>query len=271
MNTAKKHPTSDEAERFRPPLKWAGGKRWLIPHLASLYEKFSDRRLVEPFVGGMAVALGLRPKQALLNDVNPHVINFYRHLKDGLKSTIEMINDREFFFVQRSRFNTLVRDGRHDTHEAAELFFYLNRTAFNGLCRFNSKGEFNVPFGKYSSINYSRDFLGYQEVLSNWDFTCSDFEVLNIKKDDFLYIDPPYDVEFTKYSKDDFSWKDQVRLVEWLGKFDNPIVVSNQATQRILDLYQSAGFTISRISAPRRISCTGNRDRAWEMLAIKNI
>lgn len=254
-----------------PPLKWAGGKRWLIPHLIPIYNNFRKSRLVEPFVGGMAVALGLQPLRALLNDANPHVINFYNHLKQGLIAASKMENERDFFFAQRDRFNQLVKDGLHCSKEAAEIFYFMNRTAFNGLCRFNSKGEYNVPFGKYAKINYTKDFTHYKTALSAWSFECSDFEKLKIESNDFIYVDPPYDVEFTKYSKDDFTWNDQERLVEWLTQYKNPIVASNQATDRILELYIKAGFTIQKLSAPRKISCTGNRDRVWEMLATKNL
>ncbi|MCK5366505.1 MAG: DNA adenine methylase, partial [Gammaproteobacteria bacterium] len=76
--------TDDRARPLRPPLKWAGGKRWLAPHLEPLWRGQSSRRLVEPFCGGLAVALGLDPQRALLNDVNPHPVNFYRHLQEGL-------------------------------------------------------------------------------------------------------------------------------------------------------------------------------------------
>ena len=78
---------------FKPPLKWAGGKRWLVPHLKPIWESNSNRRYVEPFCGGLAVVLGLQPEQALLNDINPHLINFYRHLQDGFEMRIEMRND----------------------------------------------------------------------------------------------------------------------------------------------------------------------------------
>src|ERR1044071_9203744 len=93
-------------ESLRPPLKWAGGKRWLVPHLRPLWQLNSERRLVEPLCGGLAVALGLRPERALLNDLNPHNVNFYRRLKDGLDvSGVEMRNDGELYYRQRQRFN----------------------------------------------------------------------------------------------------------------------------------------------------------------------
>jgi DNA adenine methylase len=259
-------------EPLSPPLKWAGGKRWLVPRLLAIYNHYRTHRLVEPFVGGMAVSLGLMPEEALLNDVNPHLINFYTHVKLGHIIDRDLLkNEREFYFSQRERFNALVRSGSHLSHEAASLFYYLNRTSFNGLCRFNKRGGFNVPFGKYAKIPYITDFSHYREQLSSWHFSCGDFEALDIGEHDFLYVDPPYDVEFTQYAKEDFTWEDQERLVRWLSAKHCPIVVSNQATDRILELYQKSGFTIEKVLAPRRISCNGDRQPAWEMLATKGL
>ena len=254
---------------IKPPLKWAGGKRWLVSHLAPIWQQHNARRYVEPFCGGLAVALGLQPQRALLNDVNPHLINFYRHLQAGLTLGIEMRNDEQLFYRHRDRFNQLIQNGGATTPEAAQLFYYLNRTCFNGLCRFNKSGEFNVPFGTYTTINYDRDLSGYRALFQEWTFTNVDVEKVALEKDDFVYADPPYDVEFTTYSAGGFSWKDQERTAEWLAKHDGPAVISNQATPRIIDLYERLGFELTYLPGPRRISCTGDRTAAREVLAIK--
>src|SRR5262249_5187941 len=148
--------------------------------------------------------------------------------------------------------------------QAAALFYYLNRTCYNGLCRFNSSGLFNVPFGRYKQINYLRDFSSYCDIVRDWQFWTCDFEHIPISSDDFLYAHPPYDVEFRSYSKEGFSWDDQVRLAEWLSKHRGPTVLSNQATNRILELYQKLGFKLRIVDAPRMINCTGDRSRAKE-------
>jgi DNA adenine methylase len=155
---------------LRPPLKWAGGKRWQVPYLRPLWERNINRRLVEPFCGGLAVTLGLSPQRALLNDINPHVINFYGWLQRGLRTSIVMTNNERRYYAHRERFNQLLTDGKATSQEAAALFYYLNRTGYNGLCRFNRKGGFNVPFGRYARITYTRDFTPYRECLSDWDF-----------------------------------------------------------------------------------------------------
>jgi len=254
---------------IKPPLKWAGGKRWLVSHLAAIWERHADRRYVEPFCGGLAGALGLQPKRALLNDVNPHLINFYRHLQNGLTLTIRMDYNEELFYKQRARFNELNKNGGAMSAEAAELFYYLNRTCFNGLCRFNKSGDFNVPFGTYTTVNYDADFSHFPETLRNWTFTNVDVENVPLKKGDFVYADPPYDVEFTTYSSGGFSWEDQQRAAQFLAQHDGPVVISNQATPRIVGLYERLGFKLSYLPGPRRISCTGDRTAAREVLAVR--
>ncbi len=254
-----------------PPLKWAGGKRWQLPHLKKYWQPESSRRLVEPFCGGLAVALGLMPERALLNDVNPHLINFYRWLRRGLVIDIDMRYQQTLFYKQRRRFNELLQQRSANTQEAASLFYYLNRTGYNGLCRFNRAGEFNVPFGQYSKINYRRDFSDYKSLLTRWKFSSVRFDRVQVQPNDFVYADPPYDVEFTHYSKGGFSWDDQVRTAEWLAKHPGPVILSNQATPRIVKLYRELGYRICKLNAPRRISCTGDRRAAKEVLALRNL
>ncbi len=254
-----------------PPLKWAGGKRWQLPHLRKLWENESHRRLVEPFCGGLAVTLGIVPQQALLNDINPHLINFYRWLKRGLNISIEMSNNQTRFYKHRKRFNELLRAGKATTKEAASIFYYLNRTGYNGLCRFNRSGEFNVPFGRYTTINYKRDFSPYKTVLANWEFSNTAFDRIELEPNDFVYADPPYDVEFTHYSSGGFGWEEQIRTAEWLAKHSGPVVLSNQATHRIVELYEKLDYRIVKLNAPRRISCTGDRSPAAEVLALRNL
>ena len=217
------------------------------------------------------MALGLSPERALLNDVNPNLINFYRWLKRGLKISTEMRYQQRLFYKHRERFNQLLETGKSGTKEAASLFYYLNRTCYNGLCRFNRAGEFNVPFGKYVNVNYRRDFADYKTVLANWSFSNARFDRLKLQPDDFVYADPPYDVEFTHYSKGGFTWDDQIRTAEWLAQHPGPVILSNQATPRIVLLYRELGFRIIKLNAPRRISCTGDRSDAKELLALRNL
>lgn len=262
---------ASSATPLRPPLKWAGGKRWQVPRLMPLWRQHADRRLVEPFCGGLAVTLGLMPQRALLNDVNPHLINFYQWLKRGLRIGIRLENDSTVFHAHRARFNALVHAGAQSSREAAGLFYFLNRTGYNGLCRFNSRGEFNVPFGRYERIAYVKNFGKYRESFGPWEFSVGDFEKIALKPDDFVYADPPYDVEFTKYAREGFAWRDQVRAAEWLAIHPGPVVLVNQATRRIRRLYADLGFQLRYLRGPRRISCTGDRTPAREVLALRNL
>ncbi len=267
--TVETAPPSAEPASLKPPLKWAGGKRWLVPQLREMWQPYSDQRLVEPLCGGLAVALGLRPERALLNDLNPHNINFYRKLAEGLQIRLDMKNDADMYYRYRSRFNELVSQGRAETQEAAEHFYYLNRTCYNGLCRFNRKGEFNVPFGRHNTINYAHDLSSYADSMAGWRFEVGDFESLELQPDDFVYADPPYDVEFTQYSKEAFGWPEQERLAEWLASHHGPVVLSNQKTERIVKLYKRLGFKLKYTPAPRMISCNGDRTKAIEVIATR--
>ena len=262
---------NQSAPTVRPPLKWAGGKRWQVSELHRYWEPERHRRLVEPFCGGLAVTLGLMPSRALLNDINPHLINFYKQLKSGLVSSLRQENKASVFYSYRRDFNRLVGQGKSESKEAAMLFYYLNRTGYNGLCRFNQSGEFNVPFGRYAKIGYRSDFLEYRDVFARWRFTNVDFDKLPLRSDDFIYADPPYDVEFRQYSKDGFGWDQQEKTAEWLANHHGPVVLSNQATPRIISLYRKLGYGLKFLHAPRRISCNGDRTPAEEVLAIRNL
>jgi len=264
-------PAVIRAPNVRPPLKWAGGKRWQVSHLEPLWLPHRHCRLVEPFCGGLAVALGLGPRRALLNDANPHLINFYRWLQRGLTIDLPLRNQERLFYRYRDRFNALLASGGGNSAEAAGLFYYLNRTGYNGLCRFNSRGEFNVPFGRYARIRYTTDFAAYIGALSGWTFMSVDLEAVPLRQTDFVYADPPYDVEFTQYARGGFAWADQERTARHLARHRGPVVLVNQATPRIERLYRALGFAVTFLQAPRHISCTGDRRPAREILATRNL
>jgi DNA adenine methylase len=262
---------ADQIRTVRPPLKWAGGKRWQVPYLRPLWEPHAKRRLIEPFCGGLAVTLGLDPERAAVSDANPHLINFYRWLQRGLRVSLAMENDETLYYRYRDRFNAILERGRADTAEAAALFYYLNRTGYNGLCRFNRRGGFNVPFGRYASIGYTTDFSPYRDAFSNWSFSTGDVEDVELERGDFVYADPPYDVEFTHYAKGGFSWEDQERTAVWLSKHRGPVVLVNQATERVERLYRRLGYEVGFLEGPRRISCTGDRTPVREIIGTRHL
>ncbi len=256
-----------------PVLKWAGGKRWLVETLRPYYDR--KRRFVDPFSGGLSLPLGLRPDRALLSDANPHLMNLYRWMRHGLEYDdalgIDWVYDKTVYYENRSKFNSLSAARQYWTKEGALLFYYLNRTGYNGLCRFNRRGGFNVPFGRHASITYTRDFSPYRAAFAAWEFTHGDFAALPLAPDDAVYADPPYDVPFTHYAAGGFAWADQVRLAEWLAAHPGPVLLSNQATPRIVALYTDLGYALTYHDAPRMISRTGDRTPAREVLATRNL
>jgi DNA adenine methylase len=260
-----------------PPLKWAGGKRWLVPHIRDLWEPHKAKRLVEPFAGGLAVTLTLQPKEALCNDINAHLINFFRHLKVGLRIEIHGGTSAKTYYSHRGAFNELIRQGRatgmhDDGKRAAMLFYYLNRHCYNGLCRFNKSGEFNTPVGDYVHPKFEKDLTYYKPVLKDWTFTVGDFKDIDLKSNDFVYADPPYDDAYTGYTKDGFGYADQKRLAEHLKDHKGPVILSNHATTAMLELYKDCGFDVSRRrDAPRMIHCFGDRTPAKEVIATLNL
>ena len=256
---------------YLPVLKWAGGKRWLVPRLAGYFD--SKYRLVDPFVGGMSVPLGILPTKCLISDINPHLMNLYRWMQYGLQWTddcgIDFSYEKKVYYENREKFNSLCSSREYWTKEGALLFYYLNRTCFNGLCRFNSDGFFNVPFGRHKNVIIRKDFRDYIGVMKDWEIYYGDFASIPIREDDFVYADPPYDVEFTQFAPRDFTWEDQVRLANWLANHSGPVIASNSYTKRVVELYEGLNFKVYYGEAPRSISCTGDRTPALEILAMK--
>lgn len=253
-----------------PPLKWAGGKRWLAPLLTPDVSQYKS--WVTPFSGGLGLTLSFQPPTAVINDINSHLINFYSQIAaHGLAIPPDLcVLDEAVYYARRQEFNQLIQVDPN-TPRCAALFYYLNKTGFNGLCRFNQKGLFNVPFGKYKQVNYRSDFKDYQDLFRHWQFLCHDFEQVQVESDAFVYLDPPYDGGFTAYSRQTFTWDDQQRLASWAAKLTNPLVVSNKATDRILALYKDLGFVLYTTYGPRHINNTGDRKPVQEMIATKNL
>lgn len=255
-----------------PFLKWAGGKTWLAPKLAEMFEPYQESHTwVEPFCGGLGATLGVMPKKAILSDVNPALINLYKQIGNGLENKGSFDISEVEYYRTRARFNNY--------QFSAIDFYYLNRVGYRGLCRTNARGEFNTPYGHYKKPKLDHDFSLYQKAFDGWGFCDSNYyDVLDWVKlwktdshrQHFVYADPPYDAGFTGYSGA-FDWTDQVKLALALASLDCPVIASNKATDRIIELYKSLDFLIEYVEAPRRISCNGDRKPATEMLATKNI
>lgn len=258
-----------------PLLKWAGGKRQLLPHLIQGLPK-SFERYCEPFVGGGALLFALAPQKALINDVNEELVSFYKVVKDHPEDLIsclkEFKNEEEFFYkVRNIDLDVKAFSKLSEIYKAARTY-YLNRTCFNGLYRVNRKGHFNSPYGhrKEVFIPAVERILAISEYLNKADITICSGSYLNLanvfKEGDFVYLDPPYDVErtsgFTNYSKNGFSREDQKSLkllCDSLTEKNINFMLSNSSTDFILDLYRD--YSIQKVNAVRlinsKVSCRG--------------
>ena len=262
----------------KPFLKWAGGKAKLVPHI---YHQLPQAKcLVEPFAGSVAVSLALEFDAYLLNDANADLINVYSILKEEKQ---EFIDYAQSFFTpennQETRFYEWRECFNHTENcvEKAALFMYLNRHAFNGLCRYNSKGGFNVPFGRYKSPYFPADEMrGYIEKSDRITLMCGDFQAALdlVQFDDAVYCDPPYvplneTASFTAYSQGGFTWQDQVRLLQCIEQAVNKcrgIVLSNHDTVATRELYRNAH--IETLAVQRNIAAKGSsRAKVGELLA----
>lgn len=262
----------------KPFLKWAGGKAKLTPLIRQQLP--SAQRLIEPFVGSAAVSLALEFDEYVLNDSNADLMNVYQILQSDQQ---DFIDYTQSFFTpennQETRFYDLREQFNHteNRHEKAALFIYLNRHAFNGLCRYNSKGSFNVPFGRYKSPYFpANEMHEFVQKSNRMILMCGDFQAAFdcVNTDDVIYCDPPYvplseTATFTAYSQGGFAWQDQVRLlqqVERAAKICRGVVLSNHDTAQTRELYRNAH--IETLQVQRSIAAKGSsRQKVGELLA----
>lgn len=235
---------------MEPLLKWVGSKRWHAGEVAKLVRL--EEALVEPFAGSAAITFAAEPRKAILNDANPHLINFYRWVQAGLEITID--DNPVLYFDYRRWFNDLITNPQTAmSAQAAELFYYLNHRAFNNLWRVNSNGLFNVP--PRPTMRGPLPPLG--ELSHNWLVTNRDYKAFleNIIGNGaaFIYADPPYDDGFTGYIAGKFSWDEQMDLAMRLSIHPGPVILMNKATDRIVRAYQALGFTTTLLDAPQRM------------------
>ena len=236
----------NEIVKIRPILRWAGGKNWLVKHLNSVLAT-SYNNYHEPFLGGAAIFLSLNPsKEAFLSDLNKELIETYIEVKEHPDQIIEILksykNDEEFYY--RIRESII-----YDKVELAAKFIYLNQTSFNGIYRVNLKGEYNVPFG-YRTKNFlePENLIQVSSRLKNSTLFHGDFDecVINIKKKDLVFLDPPYTVShnnngFIKYNQKIFSLDDQIRLSYLIDKIKSKgayYILTNAAHKTIIEIFE---------------------------------
>lgn len=263
---------------IRSPLKWAGSKARIIDTLRQHLP--AGNRLVEPFAGSASVFLNTDYRSHLLADINPDLIGLFNTLKTNPGDLIDcaglffkLDNNEARFRVIRDSFNDC-----EDTFCRAVMFLYLNRHCFNGLCRYNSNGRFNVPYGKYAAPYFPEEEIRqFAEKAKSAVFLCLDFEetIEMAGVGDVVYCDPPYiptsgTANFTKYHTAGFTPNDHSRMIAALRAAAARgccVVVSNAAIAE--NVYRYSGFTVHHITAPRSVSCKGNqRKAAGEIIAI---
>lgn len=270
------------AFRLSPFVKWAGGKRQLLPELLKrVPEKFNV--YFEPFLGGGALLLALQPSKAIVGDINEELINAYQVIRDNVEELISALkrlsakHSREFYYYIRS-----LEKSNLDRVERAARFIYLNKTCYNGLYGENSKGQFNVPIGRYAnpSIYDANNLRALSKYFNSADVNIirADYRdiVKHATRGDFIYFDPPYipvseTANFTKYTKYDFTVQDHEELAsvfKELSKRGCYVMLSNSDTEVVYKLYE--GFRIEKVKANRFINSNSQKRTNHYEVIIRN-
>lgn len=224
-------------------VKYRGGKTQEIPHLLEYIPRF-EGRYIEPFLGGGALFFYLEPRQALINDINVPLMNFYKGIRDDYETVKrELVALEQMYASNRADFDALKRrhPGEHveDKNETlyyairdmfngkavkrysdAAIYYFINKTAYSGMIRYNANGEFNVPFGRYRHLNTGNVTLSHSLLLRRAQLFNGDYKRVfdRAQTDDFMFLDPPYDCTFSDYGNEEyrngFDEADHRRLAE---------------------------------------------------------
>ncbi|MEM7590865.1 MAG: DNA adenine methylase [Cyanobacteria bacterium P01_A01_bin.83] len=266
----------------KPFVKWAGGKTQLLPYLLERMPR-KYNKYFEPFIGGGALFFQVTPRQGYISDVNPELINAYQVIKSDVESLIEdlkkHIYDKDYYYKLRNVDRTPEFKNWSPVQKASRLVA-LNKSCFNGLYRVNSKGHFNVPFGRYKNPKLV-DALNLREcskVLKETKIVFGSFDLIeqDVQKGDFVYFDPPYaplnpTSNFTSYTKERFGNNMQENLRDFCVSLDRKgikFMVSNSSAPLILDLYQN--FHISFVDATRAINSKGDKRGKIKEVIVTN-
>ncbi len=269
-----------------PFVKWAGGKSQLVERLWERIPNSYDRYF-EPFIGGGALLLHLKPAKAVINDTNEQLINVYRQLQKDARAVIRKISildeggcDKEIYLKRREEYNKLISDKQLDA-ECAAYMIWINKHCFNGLYRVNQKGLFNVPYNNKQTGKSMDEAnlmnIGYYLANNDVEIRCSDFEDVckEVKASDFVYFDSPYvpvsiTAAFTDYTKDGFHDKDHIRLAELFKRLDaqgTKVMLSNNDVAFVRELYD--GYRIDGVDVRRAINSDASKRTGTEVI-IRN-
>lgn len=278
-----------ENKLIKPYLKWAGGKRQLLPILETNMPNFKGR-YYEPFVGAGALLFDKKPKKATINDLNTQLMLTYKVIQNNVEELIELLqkhkdNNLKYGSKYYYEIREMDRDSTFPTlkdEEKAARLIYLNKTCYNGLYRVNSQGLFNTPYGRYKNPSIcEKEVL---RAISDY-FSKINIEILNVDfesavegadKNDFVYFDPPYHTEetnFTGYQASGFDEEEQTRLRDCILNLTERKVkclLSNSNTSFIRELYKEKPFKISTVNATRMINSDASGRGKVEEVLVKN-
>ncbi|MGC6517958.1 MAG: DNA adenine methylase [Candidatus Puniceispirillaceae bacterium] len=267
----------------KPFLKWVGGKRQLIPQITPFIPPHFNRYF-EPFMGGAALFFHLQPEKAFLSDVNEELVNCYCQVRDAPLEVIKHLQghiyEKDYYYHLRNLDRDKLAYSRLSASMRAARLLYLNRTGFNGMYRVNSKGEFNVPFGRYKNPDFVNEagILEASAILQEVTITNHSFSYIaeQAQKGDFVYFDPPYvplsqTAHFTQYAKDDFTLSQQQELAQTCRRLHEKqvhFVASNSYHHIVKELYH--GFECEAVSARRSINSNASGRAPVKELLIWN-
>lgn len=226
---------------MKPILKYPGGKRKELNIIKKFIPQY-EGKYIEPFFGGGALFFELEPKNSLISDINQKLMNFYKEIGNNFEIVINELNQLEEIYKKnylefqeskKKNFDKIeyknevlyykFRDyfnGKKSKFNEATIYYFVNKLAYSGIMRYNSKGEFNVPFGRYVNLNSKLLTQKHSDLLKNTNIMCKDYkEIFKLaQKEDFIFLDPPYDSVFTSYNNNLFGEKEQVELSEEFKK-----------------------------------------------------
>ena len=225
--------------KLPPIIKWGGGKKDELKQILK-YVPENYNIYLEPFIGGGAVYFNLNPKKSVINDVHKELVDFYQSIKDGKSNEIynfmkEHLNDEETYYKVRNYNNK-------DPLDNAKRFYYLRKTCYRGMLRYNKKGEFNIPFGRYKNYNYEEiKNKEYENILKRTEIFNKDFKYIfeNYNSpENFMFLDPPYDSKFTDYGYCIFGKEEHNKLAECFKKTSIKCLMIIGKTLFIEELYK---------------------------------
>ncbi|EOZ1453382.1 DNA adenine methylase [Enterobacter bugandensis] len=273
---------------IKTPLKWVGSKVRIMPQLRDHLPE--GKRLVEPFAGSCAVMMNTDYDEYLIADLNPDLVNLYKvmtYYTDTFLNELDLmfsagaLGDLEsravYYYAIREAFNLSGKALGSESVEAAVRFMYLNRHGFNGLCRYNRRGQFNVPFGKYKKNYFPlKEVRAFAEKAKRATFITAHYSetLALVRAGDVVYCDPPYLTEsgnFTSYTESGFSHLDQGRLARKLRRLTEngvSVVASNSDLEMVHYLY--AGFEAVKVNAPRSVGAAAASQKSAAELILKS-